>query len=305
MRKILSRSRTICGLITTTLMVTGYVVYLSQHEVPLPKKKAQPVPAALETVFSDICNEITETLPEPERVLRPTLLLPIDGDREGLFTEKIRGDLNRHGWYRPSEKSLLGNVLDAAQEVSGFTWKDSRETMSLSPTELAALMKSAKTEVLLRGRLDRLTLPRDAPVEMKASIELWEIASDRSANRLFSGTFERPRPSVSTEAEAETLSTSTGIVPTNLKIYGVIALLCLVWPWLTVAWMKKAIREDSNEATLKTLLGITAIPLAAFAAFLWYRGLSATDMTLQILLFGLLLFFYASAVMSKVQSTVR
>lgn len=295
------------GLAVTSLTAIGYFVYLSQQSAVLPTVavKPKPVPAGLETVLTDVCTEILENLPEPERILRPTLVLPITGDREGLFTEKLRAVLEQHGWYRPVEKGVMGKIFDTAKEATGFGSNDSIDAMSLSPTELAALMKSAKAEVLVRGSLDRLALPKDAPAEMKARIELWEVVSDPStgAVRLHSGEFERPRPVVPLETNASQASHDTGHA--SYKIYAVAGLLCLIWPWLTVPWMRSAIREDSNAATLKALLGITAVPVIAFAVFLWYRGHSTVDLALQILFLGLFLFFYVSLIMSKVQSLLR
>ena len=308
MFKILKRSRSLAGLVVTSLTAIGYVVYLSQQSGPLPTvtAKPKPVPAGLETVLSGVCTEIIDKLPEPQRVLRPTLLLPLVGDREGLLTEKLRTAMNEHGWYRPVEKSAMGHLLDTAKETTGIGLKDPAEVMTLAPTELTALMKSAKAETLVRGSLDRLTLPKDAPVELKAIIELWEITPDTPAEavKLFSGKFERPR------AIAELPETVTSVAASNkghdgYKVYAIAVLLCLFWPWLTIPRMRSAIREDSNAATLQALLGIVAVPLVAFAVFLWYRGHSDLDIVLQILLLGLILFFYVSLIMSKVQTAVR
>lgn len=302
MLPFLKRSGSLAGLTVTSLMAIGYFVYLSQHnKLPIPGKAAQPVPAGIEAVLSDVCSEIADSLPEPQSVLRPTLVLPIVDDREGLFTEKLCAALGQHGWYRPVEKGVLGHAFDMAKEVTGIGQNDSAGTMTLSPADLASLMKSTKAEVLVRGSLDRLMLPKEAPAEMKGRIELWEIASDNPAGavRLFSGEFERPRPAVLPETD------SGRAAHVGYRVYTVIALLCLAWPWLMLPWMRSAIREDSNRATLKTLLGITILPLLALSLFLWYRGFSPVDLTLQVLLSGILLFFYASLVMSKVQSALR
>lgn len=305
MLKILLSSRSLIGLVVTSLAAAGYVAWFSGPEASLfsVAKKPQFVPVALETVLPEICAEITENLPEPRRVLRPVLVLSIAGDREGLFAGHLQEALNRQGWYRPVEKGIVEKVLDTAKEATGFSGSGSDDAMERSSSDLAALMKSAKAETLIRGSLDRLALPKNAPAEIRTKIELWEIdpVNPDVAICLFSGEFERPRP----VRENIASQTQNGLDWGNLKVYALVVLLCAIWPWLTVPWMRAAIKDDSNTATLKVLLGITAIPAAIFVLFLWYRGHSVLDMVLQTLLLGLILFFYVALVMSKVQTRTR
>lgn len=306
MLTFLMRSRSIFSLLfVSVLAVGGYGVHLSRHAIPPTAVAEPPVPVELETVLSDVCTEIVESLPPPQRVLRPTLVLPLVGDREGLFTEKLRAALSRHAWYRPVEKGTIEKMRDTAKEMTGIGVNDAADAMALAPADLASLMKSAKAETLVRGSLDRLILPKDAPAEMKAGIELWEIASDNPAHavRLFAGEFERPRPVALPATDAVPTTRTAGFAA--YRSYAIAVILCLIWPWLTLPWMRAAIRDDSNAALLKAALGITALPLSALTLFLWYRGHSTLDIVLRLPLLGLLLFPYVLLVMSRVQSGDR
>ncbi len=131
------------------------------------------------------------------------------------------------------------------------------------------------------------------------------VSTAVSAIRFFTKNTERPAATQNLETSPPATETVRAAAFPTYKTYAFIVLLCLIWPWLMLPWMKSAIAEDSNAATLKVLIGILVVPVIAFALFLCYHGHSAMDVTLQTLLLGLFLFFYTAWCVSKVQTAVR
>ena len=293
-RMLFSPFRTLSGLAISAVLLVGYVYYTHQ----MPQSAApRPVPQALEVAVNDVCRDVPRQLPEPERVLKPTLLLPLTGDREGLFTSHLRSALDQQGWYRPVEPSLLNKTFETVRELTGIGSDASARSMQWSPTELAEMMRSAKTETVLRGSVDRLSLPEGKPADIKLWLELWELSPTEPtvAVLIHSLDFERPEP-VTVTPESK---------PNPWKTYGLILLIALVYPLAMFPWMRKAIREDSNEAILKALLGITAIPVCVFLVYLIWQGKSAFDIILQGGIAALFLFFYTAFVLNGIQNKVK
>jgi hypothetical protein len=277
------------GTIVTLLMLFGYVY----HSQQVPHFAApRPVPLALSTAINDLCQNVPPMLPEPNRALRPTLLLPLASDREGIFTEGLRTSLDSHGWYRTTEASLSSK----AWELVGFG-ADPSQSMQFSAVELAKMMQSAKAEAALRGSVDRLALPPDAPVEIKLRLELWELTDSNTAVLLRSLDLERPE-SVAVATVADAPKPSRG---TCFWSYTIILIIGLAYPFAMIPWMRKAIREDSNEAILMALLGMTAIPVIALLVYLIWQGSSSFDIAIQSGMVALFLFFYTAFVLDRIQ----
>ena len=285
--------RTLSGLAISAVLLVGYVYYTNQ----LPQSAVpRPVPQALETAVNDVCREVPGQLPEPVRVLKPTLLLPLENDRENLFTDSLRSSLDRQGWYRPVETSLADRAFDAIRELTGLGANLSIRSMQWSATELAEMMRSANAESVLRGSVDRLALPEGSPVEIQLRLELWELLpSEPTAVLTRSLDLERPEP-VATAPEPK---------PSPWKTYALFLLIALVYPFAVFPWMRKAIREDSNAAILKALLGITAIPVLVFLIYLIWQGKGALDIVLQGGIAALFLFFYTAFVLNGIQNKVK
>lgn len=259
----------------------------------------QPVPQALEAAVDAFSREIPPLLPEPDRALKPTLVLPLANDREGLFTDRLRASLDRQGNYRPVEANLLEKVFAAARDFTGLGTDPSTRSMQWNPAELAKLIRSAKAEALLRGSVDRLALPETGPVEIKLRLELWELAASDPTTSVMQRSMDLERPSPATPVA---VGRSHG---NAVRSFVIPVFLALVWPFAVIPWMRRTIREDSNVATLKALLGITAVPLPAFLLYLICLGKGGVDIMLQCGIAAIFLFFYTAFVMNGIQKKIR
>jgi hypothetical protein len=259
----------------------------------------RPVPPALDVAVNDVCRDVPSQLPEPERVLKPTLLLPLEGDRENIFAERLRSSLDQQGWYRPVDANLLNRTIETIRELTGLGSDASARSMQWSPTELANMMRSANAETVLRGSVDRLALPEGSPVEIKLRLELWGLSPSEPTTALLVRSLILERP------ESAATVTTNASKSTHWKAYALFILIALVYPFATIPWMRKAIREDSNTAILKTLLGITAIPILAFLIYLVWHGKSALDIVLQGGIAALFLFFYTAFLLNMLQSKLK
>ena len=272
----------------------GASVYFSLQDNRQPPR---PVPQTLANAIEEVCQDISRQLPAPDRALHPTLLLPLNGDREGLFTERLRTALDQHGWYRPVEATLINQALSAIRDVTGIGTDPSVRSMQWTPDELARMMRSANAEVALRGRLDRFSLLSDGTVEVQLRLELWEL-SGTEAELISSLHIERPLHEPPDEVENNNRRS-------DFRYYVIAFLIALVFPFTMIPWMRWAIREDSNAAIAQALLGITAIPLLAFVVFMNWCGTDVVSLILQGGIAAVLLFFYTAFVLNIVQRMVR
>ena len=296
-RKLFSSVRALGGLTLSIVMLAGYVYY-SQQAGLLRPVAPKPVPQALDTAVNEVCREVTTQLPEPGRALKPTLLLPLNSDREGIFTDRLRSTLDHQGWYRPVDASLLDKTLTTVRELTGIGADPSDRSMQWTADELANMMCSAKAETVLRGSVDRLALPVAGPVEISLRIEHWELSATEPVTAVLISALHVEWPL--------TTSTVSGMSHWNgLRQYGAALLIALVWPFAMIPWMRRAIREDSNTAILKTLLGITAIPVLVFLAYLLWQGKSGLNIALQGITAALFLFFYTAFVLNGVQNKIK
>ena len=281
---------TIAALAIGALGTTAYFSFQGNRTLP------RPVPQTLAEAIEEVSRDIPRQLPVPDRALRPTLLLPLNGDREGLFTEQLRSALDQHGWYRPVETTLLNQAFAAVRDVTGIGTDPSVRSMQWTPDELARMTHSANAEVALRGRLDRFSLLPDNTVEVQLRLELWEL-SGTGAELIASLHIERPLPAPPDEV--------TNNRRGGLGYYAIAFLIALVFPFAMYPWMRWAIREDSNAAIAQALLGITAIPLLAFVVFLIWQGNDVVATILQGGIVALLLLFYTAFVLNIVQNKVK
>ena len=292
-RNLFSSVRTLGGLAFSAVLLLGYVYYSYQ----MPSLTAlRPVSPTLEAAMNEVCQDVPGQLPEPERALRPTLLLPLAGDREELFTNRLRDSLDKQGWYRSVQTNQLGKVFDTVRELAGVGSDPSVRSMQWTPAELAGMMRSANAETVLRGSVDRLTLPDSGPVEIKLRLELWELAEPEAVLKC-SFNVERPQPSSPADPQTSFWN--------RLRPYGVVLLIALVFPFAMIPWMQWAIREDSNVANLKALLGMTAIPLLAFLVFLFWQGKGGLDIALQGGIAALFLFFYTACILNFIHNKIK
>ena len=234
------------GIALAIALMGGYAYYSSHGNASLQRAATpKPVPQTLADAVNEACQAIPIRLPRPNRALRPTLLLPLNDDREGLFTERLRTALDQQGWYRPVEASLLDKTLDTVREVTGIGIDPSARSMQWTAAELAAMMRSAKAEAALRGSVNRLSIPASGPVEISLQLELWELPPTESATAtlISSLNVERPLPNSAVD-EVQTSRWS------KLRFYGAAFCVALVWPFAMIPWMRRAIRQDSNAANL-------------------------------------------------------
>jgi hypothetical protein len=286
------------GIVVIVVLCVGYFGYDYYLRHGLQVAPQRPVPPVLDVAVNDICREVPGQLPEPERVLKPTLLLPLEGDRENIFADRLRSSLDQQGWYRPVDANLLNRTLDTIRELTGIGSDTSARSMQWSPTELANMMRSANAETVLRGSVDRLALPEGSPVEIKLRLELWGLSPTEPTTAVLIRSLLLERP----ESAAVTTNASK---PTHWKAYGLIILIALVYPFATIPWMRHAIREDSNTAILKVLLGITAIPVLIFFVYLIWQGKDALTIVLQAGIAALLLFLYTAFILNTLQNKLK
>ena len=296
--KLLSSSRTLIGLAFSLVLLIGYIYYSNQ----MPRSKPRPVPQALDVAVTELCQEVPGQLPEPERALRPTLLLPLSGDREGFVTDRLRTSLDNQGWYRTIEASLLEKVTDTARELTGIGSVPSDRSMQWTPAELAKMMQAAKAEAVLRGNVDRLALPADGPVEIKLRLELWELSPTEPNTAVLKQFVNLQRPEVVPPNAPAVPKTSFW---SSVRSYGILFLAALVWPFVMIPRMRKALREDSNEANLKALLIITAIPMGFFLLFLLWQGNGFLNIVIKGTIAALFLFFYTAFILNALQNKIR
>jgi len=284
------------------VLLICYIGYLYYSEHAPQTAPPRPVPPVLDAAVSDLCQDIPGQLPEPGRVLKPTILLPLENDRENFFTDRLRTALDRQGWYRPVEAGLLDRTLDTVREFTGIGTGASAQSMQWSPPELANMMRSANAETVLRGSVDRLALPEGGPVEIQLRLELWELSptDPTIAVLIRSLNLERPLPTL------PEMSTDAPKPPrqTGFWSYAVIFLIGLAYPFAMIPWMRRAIGEDSNAAILIALLGITAIPVCVFLGYLIWLGTGMIGIVVQGGLVALCLFFYTAFILNRIQNTI-
>jgi hypothetical protein len=282
------------GIILALVALGTGAYYLSPTLFPTATR---PIPQTLDDAISEVCRDVPAQLPRPVRALQPTLLLPLTDDREGLFTNHLRSALDQQGWYRPVEKSLLDKAFETVRELTGIGADPSVRSMQWTPTELAGMMRSAKAETVLRGSVDRLSMTGDGTAEIILRLERWELSAPdpAPAELTRSLVLERPGPPV------PPLTSFWN----RLRPYAIFILIGLVYPFAMIPWMRWAIREDSNAAILKTLLGITAIPVLAFLIYLVWHGKSALDLVLQGGTAALFLFFYTAFLLNAMQNKLK
>ena len=289
--------RIVTGITLAVAAIGGYAYYASHSDfAPLRPTAPRPVPQTLEAAISRICQDIPAQLPAPERALRPALLLPLASDREGLITAQLRSALDRQGWYRPVDTNLRDIFLDATRELTGIGTDPAVRSMQWNPDELARMMRSARAETVLRGTVDRFSMPANGDVEIKLRLELWEL-SEPEAVLIHSFVMEHPQP-IAHDAPKT--------APQNwFGAYTLAVLVAFLCPLPMIPWMRRAIRNDSNEAILRALLGITAIPLFVFILFLIWQGYGFFAIIIQGGIAAVLLFFYTAFILNFVQGRVK
>jgi uncharacterized protein with PQ loop repeat len=192
---------------------------------------------------------------------------------------------------------LLNKAFETVWEFVGIGADPSVRSMQWTPIELAGMMRSTKAETVLRGSVDRLSMTGEGTVEIKLRLELWGLsATEPTTTELIQSlVLERPTPPVAPLTNFWN----------RVRPYGILILAALVYPLAMFPWMRKAIREDSNAAILKALLGITAIPVFVFLVYLIWQGKSAFDTVLQGGIAALFLFFYTAFLLNIVKSRVK
>lgn len=239
----------------------------------------RPVPTSLRQAIDAACGRVPSALPRPERALRPTLVLPLAGDRESLVTDAVRQVLNADGRYRPVDPGLVQRLLDEFFELAGAP----RQPVSDAGSAMR-IARSAGAEVAIFGRVERLQLH-----DQHAEVAFWLEAVDVEREQpLLADTFSSQPP----EMPPATSS------PTWPRWLGALA-VALLWPPLTVPVMARVLRMESNLATLLTIAAVTAVP----AVIAWPLIFNADMGTWRVVLFtvGLLLTaFWSALVMSWV-----
>ena len=224
-----------------------------------------PVPATLQEAVDAACRDVPRALPRPQRALRPTLVLPLEGDRELLVTQGVRRALERDGGYRPVDKGKVRELMDELFDMAGVP----RQDVTDAATALS-IAKTAGAEVVMFGRVQRLELG-DGQAAVSFSLRAFELGSEQP---LLADDFPAARPAES--SPGQTLHWAW--------ILGVLA-VALLWPLLTIPVMARVLKMESNAATLLTILAVTAVP----AVVAWPLFSGTTVVVWRVAVFALML----------------
>ena len=245
-------------------------------------ESSRPVPTSLRQAIDAACSGVPSALPRPERALRPTLVLPLAGDRESLVTDTVRQVLNADGRYRPVDPGLVQRLVDEFFELAGAP----RQPVSDAGSAVR-IARSAGAEVAIFGRVERLQL-HDHHAEVAFWLEAVEVESEQS---LLADTFSSQPPTMPSVTSPSTWPQWLGALA-----------IALLWPLLTVPVMTRVLQMESNLATLLTIAAITAVP----AVIAWPLLFGADMETWRVVLFtlGLLLTaFWTALIMSRVAAS--
>lgn len=243
-----------------------------------PGEAPPPIPATLQETVDAACRQVPRALPRPQRALRPTLVLPLAGDRELLVTQGIRRALDQDGGYRSVDKDQARELLDELFDLVGTPLQD--VTDADTALEMA---QAAGAEVVMLGRVERLELG-DGQADVSFSLRAFELGSEQP---LLAGNFPAA-PTVESPAAEPRLPWGW-----MLSVLAV----AVLWPLLTMPVMIRVLRMESNAATLLTILAVTAVP-AVVAWPLFFATAVGAWRVVAFALAVLLVGFWSAQVMS-------
>jgi len=224
-----------------------------------------PVPATLQEAVDAACRDVPRALPRPQRALRPTLVLPLEGDRELLVTQGVRRALERDGGYRPVDKGKVRELMDELFDMAGVP----RQDVTDAATALS-IAKTAGAEVVMFGRVQRLE-QGDGQAAVSFSLRAFELGSEQP---LLADDFPAARPAESSPGQTLHWAWMLGVLA-----------VAVLWPLLTIPVMARVLKMESNAATLLTILAVTAVP----AVVAWPLFFGTTVVVWRVALFALML----------------
>lgn len=263
------------GLIFVYFRFYKYGEESNPAEVPVPYEVAEAVDAAV--------NQVPAALPESDVELRPTLVLPLQQDRENeLVTRALRNALSEDGRYRSKDLGRIDQVLKMLK------LSDSEVT---DPAKAIELAKNAEADVVILGRVENLKTGDDASVTFH--IDMYEA---ESGAKVFSQTFtsqKKPEPAEVPSAVPQTSNSKNG------WLYAGLVCFSLFWPLLLMPAMRRVIQAENNALTAVMLTATVTVPLAV-AWTLIFGGDWGVWSVLAFLAAGALVAVWTVFVMSRV-----
>jgi hypothetical protein len=192
-----------------------------------------------------LADEVPRTLPLRKVAWRPTLVLPLKDDPDSMVTDAICDALQRHGGYRPIDRSLRDRVIAQYFELVG-----TRSEHVADPQIAVRLAKNASADFVLMGQINQLD-----PLHTDA-IVTFHLTALEVAN----GT-------VLLDAEFDNRRAAGGVHRANLRAWALGLILFAIWPVMTIPVMRRVLRMDSTTANVLAILIITAVPI--FFCFLF------------------------------------
>lgn len=237
-------------------LAVAYYRYYKQHDQPGPAEV--PVPMVVAEAVDEVVKQVPPALPEAEVELRPTLVLPLKNDHEGLVANALRQALSKDGRYRSVavKKGLFDQFLAKLQTRK-------REVTDLD--EAIELAKDSGAKVLILGQVDKLKTGDESAV-LTISLEMYQV-DDKA--KIFGQTFtseKKPEP-----AEIPT-AVSDSSPKKNGWLYGGLACFAIFWPLLLMPAMRRVIQAENNVATAAMLTMTIFVPLAIGWTFLFGDG---------------------------------
>ncbi|NQT37900.1 MAG: hypothetical protein HQ581_10445 [Planctomycetes bacterium] len=218
------------------------------------------MPTAVAEAVESSCTQAAAALPEPERMYRPTLVLPLVNDHRLLITEGLREAVSDGGRYEVIDPSVTARLGAKIRQVMGST----AERVS-DPAEALKRAKAAGAEVVLFGHVETLA-GNKATAEVVFRLCAMEVATGESLVdlRTFTGD-SQPEP-VAEEPVAEETAVDLTAADSGSTWRGGILLglagFALVWPLLMIPTMRRVLDRESNAATALTMLLLVAVPAA-------------------------------------------
>ncbi len=208
------------------------------------------VPSNIPEAVARVCQQVPGDLPKPPKLLRPTLVLPLVGDRElpegdRLVTRELRQAIAADGAYSVVEQGPVEQFVARLFKAIG----QPAEPVTDATTAIR-LGKQARAEVVVLGRVEKLERTESGSIDVALEVRLFDVAT---GEKLFDGSFPKP-------AASQPLAV-VGVGPGRLvSIWLGLGAFALIWPPVTSPIMRRVLRMESNIATLLAIVLITAVP---------------------------------------------
>jgi hypothetical protein len=221
-------------------VIAGAATALAWYQYGRPTVPKPPVPKTLSEAVGLAVAEVPPAMPRPRVALRPTLVLPLVGDRDLLVTQALRDALAAQGWYSPVEAAPTDKMLDQLFQAIRLP-RQPVEKRAVA----AKLAKAAGAEVAVLGRVKQMELFQEH-ADVSIHIEAFEVEDEQT---LLAGAYPRP-------VLQQPVMGPAGPWGPILAV----AAFALLWPPIASPIMRRILKLESNTATAAALMVLTAVP---------------------------------------------